>query len=149
MGLVYLLHFERPISDRHTCQHYIGWCLDLVRRLAVHRAGQGARLTQVAVQRGIGFEVVRTWPGSRELERLLKDRKEGPALCPICCERQGRRLKSVKLPAEQQLALPFVEEPWANEPPPATKMDGWEFHYYRKRLAWTGPAPIELPDDLW
>src|SRR5262245_43612347 len=110
MGLVYLLHFERPISKHHTCQHYIGWCLDLVERLALHRAGRGARLTQVAVERGIGFEVVRTWPGDRVLERLLKDRKGAPKLCPICYPTRRQRPM-----ATGQLELPFGQievEPW-------------------------------------
>jgi predicted GIY-YIG superfamily endonuclease len=107
-GLVYLLHFARPLSERHTCQHYLGWCLDLNERLAAHRAGRGARLTQVAVERGIGFEVVRTWVGSRTFERYLKNGKRGPKLCPMCypSRRQGV--------AAEQLALPLFDdtEPW-------------------------------------
>lgn len=84
MTTVYLLHFERPISDRHTCQHYIGSADDLRKRLEQHRAGTGARLCQVAKERGIGFVLARVWMGGRELERRLKHRKEAPKLCPIC-----------------------------------------------------------------
>lgn len=84
-GTVYLLHFDKQIAPgKHTCQHYIGWAYNLEGRLKEHRAGRGARLTQVAAERGIGFEVVRTWSGDRNLERKLKNRKEGPALCPVC-----------------------------------------------------------------
>lgn len=82
--VVYLIHFERPISDRHTAQHYIGSCSDLESRLAEHVAGAGARLTQVAIERGISFVVVRTWAGGRREERKLKARKNAPKLCPIC-----------------------------------------------------------------
>jgi len=57
---VYLLHFSAPISPAHTCQHYLGYAEDVDRRIAEHRAGTGARLTEVAKQRGITFEVVRT-----------------------------------------------------------------------------------------
>lgn len=80
----YLLHFEQPISPKHTCQHYIGWCTDLHRRMAEHRAGTAARLTEVAKERGIGFTVARVWKGDRQLERRLKNQKSGPRLCPIC-----------------------------------------------------------------
>jgi predicted GIY-YIG superfamily endonuclease len=92
MGSCYLLHFERRISERHTTQHYIGYTKRSLReRIADHRAGRGARLTQVAKQRGIGFICVRTWSkASRRFERQLKNRKEGPVLCPLC---QGKPIK--------------------------------------------------------
>lgn len=91
---VYLLHFSEPIAPgRHTCQHYIGYADDLAPRIHAHAHGQGARLTQVAVARGISFVVARTWDGNRQLERQLKRRHDGPALCPIC---NGRR--PVQLP---------------------------------------------------
>lgn len=98
--MVYLLHFDRPISPDHTCQHYIGWATDLAERINEHRAGNGARLTEVAAERGIGFTVARTWTAHdgpclcdargghcrkcRELERKLKAQHNGPRLCPIC-----------------------------------------------------------------
>jgi predicted GIY-YIG superfamily endonuclease len=84
---VYLLHFERPISEHHTTQHYIGSAADVAARLEEHRSGRGARLTQVAVERGIGFEVVREWAGGRDMERTLKNRKNAPKLCPLCAQR--------------------------------------------------------------
>lgn len=83
-GTVYLLHFDRPISDKHTTQHYIGWAKYLPSRALAHMRGQGARLTQVAVERGIGFVIAQTWPGDRTLERKLKNRKSAPRFCPIC-----------------------------------------------------------------
>lgn len=92
MAYVYLLHFERPISDRHTCQHYLGYTSrQLRKRIADHRAGRGARLTQVAKERGIQFICVRTWSnGSRGLERRLKNRKNSHDLCPVC---QGKPIR--------------------------------------------------------
>lgn len=84
MTTVYLLHFDKPISDHHTCQHYIGKADDLDARIAEHRAGNGARLTQVALERDITFVVARTWNGSYGLEKRLKDQHNGPRLCPIC-----------------------------------------------------------------
>lgn len=82
---VYLFHFASPISDRHTTQHYIGYADDIDRREATHRAGAGARLTQVAVERGIDWQRVRVWDGAdRQFERKLKNRADAHSLCPIC-----------------------------------------------------------------
>ena len=87
---VYALHLLAQVSPDHTCQHYIGWTpgndpIHLLNRLRSHRRGRGARLLQVAGERGIGFVVARVWwGGTRELERQLKARKNGPKLCPYC-----------------------------------------------------------------
>jgi hypothetical protein len=82
VGTVYLIHLQRPY--RHA-RHYLGWTLDVERRLAVHRAGGGSPLLRAASAAGISFTVARTWPGDRHLERRLHRRKNSPArLCPIC-----------------------------------------------------------------
>lgn len=90
---VYLIHFAKPISDRHTTQHYIGYTDDLDTRLDTHRRGLGCRLAAVAKERGIDFVLARTWEGDRATERQIKRWKSGPKLCPICNpkgERIGR-----------------------------------------------------------
>ena len=79
--MIYLLHFDQPY--RHA-RHYLGYADDLDARLKRHRAGNGARLIEVINAAGITWRCVRTWRGGRKLERQLKRRKEGPALCPIC-----------------------------------------------------------------
>ena len=82
---VYLLHFEKPISPNHTCQHYLGVANDLEARIRHHRRGTSkVRLLEVAKERGIDFVVARTWDGGKELERKLKGRKNSFDLCPIC-----------------------------------------------------------------
>lgn len=83
-GFVYLLHFDRPISPAHTAQHYIGWAYRLDSRMRQHLNGRGARLTQVANERGIGFVIAASWPGDRYYERKLKNRKNAARMCPIC-----------------------------------------------------------------
>lgn len=81
-GTVYLVHLQRPY--RHE-RHYLGWAADVQRRLAEHRAGDGSPLLRAAAAAGIGFDVVRTWPGTRFDERRLHRFKNTPArLCPIC-----------------------------------------------------------------
>lgn len=83
----YLIHFDQPISDGRPAQHYLGWSNDIDAREAEHRAGRGARLIQVAIERGINFRRVRVWEGySRTDERKLKNRRDARALCPICRE---------------------------------------------------------------
>lgn len=108
-GYVYLLHFEEHIAPgRHTCRHYIGYANDLAARLQQHERGHGARLTQVAHQRGIGFRVARLWHGDRALERRLKNGHRGPRLCPFC-GRGERVAGTTEIPAGdiQQYVIPF------------------------------------------
>lgn len=88
-GYVYLLHYHQPISGRHTARHYLGWTWHLSSRMQQHMTGRGARFTQVAYERGITFELAAAWPGSRNYERRLKNRKNAARLCPIC--RAARR----------------------------------------------------------
>ena len=84
-GTVYLLHFSGPVAPgHHTTQHYLGYADDLGPRVNAHAHGQGARLTQVAKERGLSFVVARTWQGTRSDERRLKRRHNAPRLCPIC-----------------------------------------------------------------
>jgi hypothetical protein len=84
----YLLHFDQPIGNlqnkRAQAQHYLGHADRLDRRALQHLTGRGAKITQALVARGIGFQIVRTWPGSRSFERKLKNRKNARKLCPIC-----------------------------------------------------------------
>lgn len=79
---VYLIHFSP--GYKHAL-HYLGWAEDIDRRLAEHRCGVGARLTQVAVDAGCRLILARVWEdGDRRLERKLKNWHNAPALCPIC-----------------------------------------------------------------
>lgn len=80
--VVYLYHFSEKVSDH--AQHYLGYAEDLQARDWLHQHGRGARLLQVARERGIKFWIVRTWQGDRKLERKLKNRKNAAQLCPIC-----------------------------------------------------------------
>lgn len=92
MPTIYLLHLERPLSPGlHTAQHYLGIADNLDGRLAHHANGTGARFTAVAVQRGIAWEVARTWEGDRSLERRLKRWHASNRLCPRC--RPSRRAR--------------------------------------------------------
>ena len=95
---VYLYHLAEPISNEHTSQHYLGWAPKLAGRDYHHKQGRGARFTQVAVERGIEFKLVRVWPGAdRNFERELKDQKNLAMLCPHCAaERKAKRAAQAK-----------------------------------------------------
>ena len=94
---VYLIHFDQPYKR---ARHYLGYAEDLDARLERHRAGNVARLMEVINLAGITWRVARTWQGDRKLERKLKNRKEAPALCPICsgaaANNRGNFKKAVK-----------------------------------------------------
>jgi predicted GIY-YIG superfamily endonuclease len=81
VGTVYLLHFDRPYGH---ARHYSGWASNLDRRLNEHAAGRGARLMTVIKQAGIGWQLARTWTGTRDLERALKRQGGASRRCPLC-----------------------------------------------------------------
>jgi predicted GIY-YIG superfamily endonuclease len=82
MPHVYLIHFEERL---HHAGHYLGYSKMLTVRIWLHKINQGAKLIQAVNKAGIPWQVVRTWTvDSQELERLLKNQKNSPKLCPIC-----------------------------------------------------------------
>jgi hypothetical protein len=93
-GLVYLLHFSElyiPYPDAPPCAcagHYTGFAPGgpqaLKQRLAKHGTAAGARLMLVVAQAGITWELARTWPGDRRLERRLKNQGGASRRCPLC-----------------------------------------------------------------
>jgi predicted GIY-YIG superfamily endonuclease len=80
-GTIYLLHFDRPYLH---AGHYTGWTTDLTARLAEHANGRSARLLAVVTSAGIGWNLARTWTGTRSLERTLKRRHGASRFCPMC-----------------------------------------------------------------
>jgi predicted GIY-YIG superfamily endonuclease len=81
-GTVYLLHFDQPYKH---ARHYVGWTArNVKRRLTEHEAGRGARLLAVVREAGIGWQLARLWPGSRERERQIKRQGGHARKCPLC-----------------------------------------------------------------
>lgn len=92
-GTIYLLHLDRPLGH---ARHYCGWTSDLPARLARHAQGQGARLLQVARERGITWTLAATWPGTRADERQRKGRGSAVKYCPICrAEKKEQTAKKI------------------------------------------------------
>ncbi|MBP7735989.1 MAG: endonuclease [Spirochaetes bacterium] len=91
MGTVYLIHFNKKL---HHARHYLGYAEDVEKREKRHRSGDGSRLLHACNLQGIKYRIVRKWENvDRNFERKLKNRKEGPKLCPVC----NKKLKG-KLP---------------------------------------------------
>jgi predicted GIY-YIG superfamily endonuclease len=113
VGTVYLLHFDQPVSDH--ARHYLGWASDLAARLEAHREGRGARLMEVCKERGITWHLARTWEGTRDRERAIKDRAEGPKLCPDCTPnpRPVAAGRSAAARPEPKRPAPDPNMPWA------------------------------------
>jgi predicted GIY-YIG superfamily endonuclease len=84
VGTVYLIHFHSPLKH---AKHYIGFTLNLEGRCLDHRKGVGSKLLAAVSAAGIEWSVVRTWDGTRDFERSLKNRKNAPRLCPVCAKR--------------------------------------------------------------
>ena len=86
--MVYLIHFEQPIGDLSNphgqAQHYLGYTDNLEQRIQRHRSGNGSALMAAVADAGIGWSVVRTWPGDRSTERKLKRQHNNARFCPVC-----------------------------------------------------------------
>jgi len=147
-GHLYVLCFSEALGNalnrRALASHYLGFAVDLPRRLADHAAGRGSSLTQAAVARGITWTVYYR-PGTPALERWLKGHyKQTPCCCPRCA---GPRAKYGFQPLDQR-AFELVE-PLPDLPdPPALAMDGYELRYIKswRLLRGTG-LPIAGLDD--
>jgi hypothetical protein len=85
-GTVYLLHFSRPYKH---ARHYVGWTLNLERRLRTHRGGRGSPLIRAAIQDGIEVFLARTWENvTYTFERRLHHHWSRK-VCPICRGKQA------------------------------------------------------------
>lgn len=165
-GTVYLIHFDEPYKH---ARHYTGWTPDLPARLEDHRKGRGARLMQVIKDAGISWHVTRTWPGSRNLERAIKNQHNAPHLCPECTPQPRpvangpTRAARREAPAQQPAPQTHVTDSWAQLPEQApARSPAIEQSPARASALivpepgtepsspWTGrPAPASVYRDLW
>jgi predicted GIY-YIG superfamily endonuclease len=139
-GTVYLIHLDEPYKH---ARHYLGWTTDLNSRLEAHQAGRGARLMEVVKAAGITWRLARTWPGSRDRERAIKNRHEAPRLCPECSPAPrpvnagrsagpGRQAAAAQPPQPRQeppliaAAAGLISDPWQQAQPPGPGLDDAE-----------------------
>jgi len=91
---VYLLHFQTNLKH---ARHYVGYAQCVAQRIAHHKNGTGARLLAVCNERGIGYDLARTWEGQgRDFERKLKRCKNAARYCPVCKQGHAREYKPKK-----------------------------------------------------
>jgi predicted GIY-YIG superfamily endonuclease len=96
MASVYLLHFTTPLKH---AQHYCGHTPNGVDdRLALHRAGNGARIVRALMLAGGDFNLARTWEydtahEARIHERRMKTTHHLDYYCPICKAKRGCRMR--------------------------------------------------------
>lgn len=125
-GRVYLEHFDRPVGPagdpRKQAQHYLGWTpRSSEERHTDHKAGIGARLTQVANALGIDYHIVRDWPGNRDIENQLKLHSI-KRLCPECNPKAQipaivqRAIKREKRSQQYQARKERIKEAMKREP---------------------------------
>ena len=76
----------RPAASatKTNCRKIQHWTDNLETRLAAHSRGQGARLLAVIRAHGIGWQLARTWTGTRSRERALKNQGGASRRCPGC-----------------------------------------------------------------
>jgi predicted GIY-YIG superfamily endonuclease len=91
MGLVYLVHFEKPL---HHARHYVGYTDSLDARMICHQNGNGSKLLRAVTGAGISWDVVRVWRDvDRTFERRIKNQKHSWRHCPVCREERRRNGK--------------------------------------------------------
>lgn len=91
---VYLVCFAPGISRGRmpgNSSHYLGSCIgDPERRLAEHVSRRGSPLVAAAAERGLEPRVTLSFPGNRQIERAIKNRKVAlGTLCPACVAASG------------------------------------------------------------
>ena len=130
-GRIYVAHFNKPIGPegdpRKQAGHYLGWTPRTAEeRLADHKAGRGARLTQVANALGIDYHIVQDWPGNRDIENQLKLHSI-KRLCPECTpsprvpELIQKAIKREKRSQQYQVRKERIKQAMKGEPTKAEK----------------------------
>jgi hypothetical protein len=88
--MLYLIHSVLPIggSGRNSAQHYLGYSPSpstAALRVQQHRQGNGSCLTRAMMRvSGQRLLLANVWEGTRDDERLLKNRHQLSVLCPVC-----------------------------------------------------------------
>jgi len=93
----YILHFNTPLAH---ARHYVGCSAHIRHRINQHNKGNGSRITQVCVERGIEFVLARVFKGKdRKFERKLKRTHSVRDYCPLC---MGDRVREYRPKPEKE-----------------------------------------------
>jgi predicted GIY-YIG superfamily endonuclease len=100
-GHIYLIHFDKPMPDSNS-RHYLGFSRDYRRRIAQHRANEGAHIMRRVNELGIPWRVVRVWRGTMDSESMFKRIGNYDLLCP-CCNPSGFKNFPVSLESSRRI----------------------------------------------
>ena len=117
-GVIYLIHLDGGLRVRDgkngpvLATHYLGWSLQVDRRIEEHERGSGSAFMAEVARRGIRWKVVRCWRGTRGDERRIKRQRNAPEFCP-CCQRLGRNHRALRQLHGVIETLRSEEAPWS------------------------------------
>jgi hypothetical protein len=138
--MLYLLHSVLPVggTGSASARHYLGYSPSpstVVRRVQSHRDRHGACLTR-AMMRVLGQKLLlaNVWEGTREDERLLKNRHQLSVLCPVCNQHAPIGTVSTPLPS---LRSPAYKRLW----PRRVRGSGGALQAIRRTLSATSSPP--------
>jgi predicted GIY-YIG superfamily endonuclease len=84
MPYVYVIHFHGNVCGK--ARHYTGFSWNrehMEKRISQHRRGVGAKFTQLANFKGIGWQVVRIFRTADPYDEI-RVKRHAKLLCPIC-----------------------------------------------------------------
>lgn len=152
-SICYLLHFAKPIGDLAKpsgwAQHYLGSSAGLDAELGRFRKDGGhAKIMQEVHRLGIEFDLVRTWPGGRELESWLKH-KHGPVrLCPRCSNVRCPYQIGDMMIGGYSVIAGVLNQRYCPQPPISrSRVYHWDVRRTRNHAGDRPPEPVEEHPD--
>jgi hypothetical protein len=150
----YLLHFDKPIGDLAKAtgwaQHYLGSSADVYAELArLASPGCHAKIMREVNRLGIGWELVRTWPGGRVREAALKERGPG-RYCPRCASPKSGWQIGDKMLGGYAVVAAVLNQRFAPHPAVTrSRVYHWDVRRTLNHAGQRPPEPVELrPDAL-
>ena len=155
----YLLCFDKPIGNLDSANgwagHYLGSSAGLDAELARFRRNGGhAKIMQELYRQGIGFDLVRTWPGGRSREKQLKgtDHRAGRGrglrrYCPRC-SRPSRWQRGDTMYGGYAVVAGVINQRFRPEPPVSrSRVYHWHKRGTLNRAGDKPPSPVEENPD--
>ncbi len=98
-GFVYIIHLARPLAGSKS-QHYVGFSTQVAKRLWHHRNNTGSNFLKEANRQGIAYTLCVIFPGTKSIERELKNTHNTAKYCPCCNPGTVRKYTKYLLPHE-------------------------------------------------
>lgn len=98
-GYVYIIHLAKPLAGSRS-QHYVGFSKYPDKRLHHHRSNSGSAFLAEANRQGIAYTMCVVFPGTKSIERKLKNTHSTRDYCPCCNPGHVRKYAHHLLPHE-------------------------------------------------